>query len=189
MVGKFPSVCYLALSTVLLIGCHDPNKKYALQPAAEVQSGESEKAARQAAPFADALVRFLRGNARERGDTFILRLAFEPGGFAPRMETIADLEALLVIMRDFPDLQIAIEGHTDNAGDPKKNLNLSQRRADWVQHFLIERGISEERLQAQGYGDTDPIADNNSKTGQKENRRLAIRVLNFDRIPSQLPRR
>ncbi|BBM01457.1 OmpA family protein [Microbulbifer sp. GL-2] len=189
MAGKYTFVCYLFILVTFIAGCPDPNKKYALKPLTEVQTGESEKAARQAAPFADDLVRFLRGNTRKGGDTFILRLEFDPGGFAPRMDSIADLEALLVIMRDFPDLRIAIEGHTDNAGDSKKNLRLSQWRADWVQHFLVERGISTERMEAQGYGDTDPIADNSNKAGQKENRRLVIRVLNFDRVPSKLPRR
>ncbi|WP_444938006.1 OmpA family protein [Microbulbifer sp. JMSA002] len=190
MAGKPLFVCYLALLALLLAGCPtpDPNRKYALEPQSAVQSGDSEKEARQAAPFADDLVRFLRGNSRKDGDTFRLRLEFDPGGFAPRMDSIADLEALLVIMRDFPEMRITIEGHTDNDGDPKKNLHLSQWRADWVRNFLIERGVDGERMRAQGYGDTDPIADNESKAGQKENRRLVIRVLNFDRMPSRLPR-
>ncbi|GAB2903705.1 OmpA family protein [Microbulbifer echini] len=189
MADKPLVVCCLVLLVLLLAGCPDPdpNRKYALKPLAEVQSGEGEKVARQAAPFGDDLVRFLRGSTRKGGDTFRLRLEFAPGGFAPQMDSIADLEALLVIMRDFPEMRIAIEGHTDNDGDPKKNLHLSQWRADWVRNFLIERGIDSERMQAQGYGDTDPIADNESKKGQRENRRLVIRVLNFDRMPSRLP--
>ncbi|MCO1335494.1 OmpA family protein [Microbulbifer sp. OS29] len=191
MAGKLLSASCLTLLAITLAGCHQSEspKKYTLEPVDGIQTGDSEKTAREAAPFADELVRFLRGNSRASGDTFRLRLEFQPGGFAPRIETIADLEALLVIMRDFVDMRIAIEGHTDNAGDAEKNLSLSQRRADWVKYFLIERGVSADRMEAQGYGDTDPIGDNETKKGKRENRRLMIRVLNFDHIPSQLPRR
>ncbi len=167
--------------SVFLGGCDDPYKKYALDPLTEVQDSEGERAARRAAPFADELVRYLRGVPRENDNEFILQVEFEPGGFAPLMDTIGDIEALLVIMRDFPDLRIAIEGHTDNEGEPEKNLKLSQWRADWVRRFLLERGIAEERVQAKGFGDSDPIADNGSSAGQKTNRRLVIRILNFDR--------
>ncbi|WP_444928989.1 OmpA family protein [Microbulbifer sp. SSSA002] len=191
MAGKFLSARCLILLAAALPGCDQPSspKQYMLEPIETIQSGDSEKSAREAAPFADALVRFLRGNNRAIGDTFRLRLEFDPGGFAPRIETLADLEALLVIMRDFSEVRIAIEGHTDSAGDAQKNLRLSQRRADWVKHFLVERGVSAERMEAQGYGDTDPLADNGTDKGKRENRRLMIRVLNFDRIPSKLPRR
>ncbi|WNZ56242.1 OmpA family protein [Microbulbifer sp. SSSA008] len=191
MAGKFLSASCLFLLAFTLVGCDQSEspKKYTLEPVDGIQSGDSEKTARAAAPFADELVRFLRGNNRSIGDTFRLRLEFDPGGFAPRIETIADLEALLVIMRDFSEMRISIEGHTDSGGDAKKNLSLSQRRADWVKHFLIERGVSADRMEAQGYGDTDPIADNETEKGKRENRRLMIRVLNFDRVPSKLPRR
>ncbi|MFC6633455.1 OmpA family protein [Microbulbifer taiwanensis] len=172
----------LLLGTALILGgCYDPHKKYTLDPLTEVKASEGEEAARAAAPFADELVRYLRGKPRDGGDTFVLQLEFEPGGFAPRMDTIGDLEALLVIMRDFPGLRVAVEGHTDNEGEAEKNLKLSQWRADWVRSFLLERGIAGDRVQAAGFGDTDPIADNGTPAGQKKNRRLVIRILNFDR--------
>ncbi|SHF89793.1 Outer membrane protein OmpA [Microbulbifer donghaiensis] len=179
--------CFPLLATLAIGGCYDPHKKYTLDPLAEVQAGESEQVARRAAPFADDLVRYLRGAPREGGDVFALRLEFEPGGFAPLMDTIADLEALLVIMRDFPALRVAVEGHTDNEGDSEKNLKLSQWRADWVRRFLLERGIAADRVQAHGFGDTDPIADNSTAAGQQQNRRLVIRILNFDRQSAAVP--
>ncbi|WP_323846462.1 OmpA family protein [Microbulbifer magnicolonia] len=182
-----PSVyCLPLLAALATSGCFDPHKKYTLDPLSEVRGGESERVAREAAPFADELVRYLRGAPRDDGDTFVLQLEFEPGGFAPLMDTIGELEALLVIMRDFPRLCIAIEGHTDNEGEAEKNLKLSQWRADWVRSFLLERGIAADRVQAQGFGDSDPIADNSTPEGQKTNRRLVIRILNPERQSASL---
>ncbi|MFI2812229.1 MULTISPECIES: OmpA family protein [Microbulbifer] len=172
------------LVTVSLPACYDdPNKKYALEPLPNVKEGAAEQLARKANPFGDAMVRYLRGKPREDGNEFILGVRFEPGGFAPRMDSIGDVEALLVIMRDYPAMRIVIEGHTDNEGDPEKNRRLSQVRADWVRQFLLERGIDAERVAAEGFGDTVPIADNSTPAGQKKNRRLVIRVVNFDSQP------
>lgn len=184
-----PAALCLSLA---LGGCHDPHKKYVLD-VPEVQNGDGERAAREAAPFADELVRYLRGQPRNdtdsRGNTggsnespneFILRVEYAPGGFAPRIDSIGDLEALLVILRDFPSLNIAIEGHTDTEGEPEKNLKLSQWRADWVRSFLLERGIDPERVEAEGFGDSRPIATGDTPEAHEKNRRLVVRILNFD---------
>ncbi|SDK55068.1 OmpA family protein [Microbulbifer yueqingensis] len=175
---------FVLVATVCLAACYDdPNRKYALEPLPNVQAGAAEQLARESNPFGDEMVRYLRGKPREDGNEFTLGVRFEPGGFAPRMDTLADLEALLVIMRDYPSLRIAIEGHTDNEGEPDKNRRLSQARADWVRQFLVERGVAAERVTSEGFGDTRPIADNTSPAGQKKNRRLVIRILNFDSRP------
>ncbi len=173
----------MIIPSLFLTGCPDPTKKYTLDPRELVSNGLGEIAARQAAPFGDDMVRYLMGQARENGEIFLLRVDFEPGGFAPKMETLGDVEALLVIMRDFPALKIAVEGHTDNAGDPEKNRKLSQWRADWVKQFLLERGIGAERVEAAGLGDSDPVADNATQKGREQNRRLVVRVLDFDGKP------
>lgn len=176
------AITLTVIASLLLTGCPDPTKKYTLDPRDLVTDGDGEQAARNAAPFGDALVRFLMGQERE-SDTFILDVDFEPGGFAPKMNTLEDVEALLVIMRDFPQLKIAVEGHTDNAGDSAKNQKLSQWRANWVKQFLLERGVASERIEAQGYGDSDPIADNGSEMGRAQNRRLVVRILDYNGKP------
>lgn len=185
------STLLIFVTPLVLSGCYDPHKKYThtLEPLEKVVDSEGERAARTAAPFGDELVRYLRGKSREDHGEFILSVKFDEGGFAPRMDTLHDLEALLVIMRDFPSLRIAIEGHTDNGGDAEKNQKLSQWRAEWVERFLVERGISAERVEAQGFGDTQPVADNDTPEGKKQNRRLVIRVLNFSQrpVPVTLP--
>ncbi|QKX16324.1 OmpA family protein [Microbulbifer sp. YPW1] len=173
----------ILIPSLLLSGCPDPTKKYTLDPRDLVSNGLGEQSARTAAPFGDDMVRYLMGQTREAGDTFVLDVDFEPGGFAPRMDTLGDVEALLVIMRDFPKLKIVVEGHTDNAGDPKKNRKLSQWRANWVRQFLLERGIDEERVEAAGLGDSDPVADNDTQRGREQNRRLVVRVIDFEGKP------
>lgn len=73
--------------------------------------------------------------------------------------------------------RLRVEGHTDSVGDPAYNRSLSQRRADAVRAELIRRGLPEERLVAEGFGDTRPKAGNASPVGQARNRRIEMRVI------------
>jgi OOP family OmpA-OmpF porin len=75
-------------------------------------------------------------------------------------------------------LRVELGGHTDSVGDDKLNLSLSQRRADSVKKYLAGKGIAASRLEAKGYGETQPIADNKTKAGRQENRRVEFKILN-----------
>ncbi|MGJ8670988.1 MAG: OmpA family protein [Oceanococcus sp.] len=75
-------------------------------------------------------------------------------------------------------VRIEIAGHTDNLGDDDYNQALSARRAYAVKNFLVDNGISAERLVATGYGASQPVADNNSELGRSKNRRVVFRVIN-----------
>jgi outer membrane protein OmpA-like peptidoglycan-associated protein len=70
------------------------------------------------------------------------------------------------------DVQVEIRGYTDNVGNRKSNLRLSQRRADSVKAWLVAKGISADRIGAKGYGPDSPIADNKTKDGRQKNRRI-----------------
>jgi len=72
---------------------------------------------------------------------------------------------------------ILIEGHTDNTGKKASNLSLSEKRANAVMLELIAHGVSPDRIQKQGFGDTVPVADNSTKEGQSKNRRVSIRKI------------
>jgi OOP family OmpA-OmpF porin len=74
-------------------------------------------------------------------------------------------------------VQVELQGHTDSRGADAYNLELSQRRADSVRDYLISQGLDARRLQARGYGETQPIADNATKAGQAENRRVVMKVI------------
>jgi OOP family OmpA-OmpF porin len=73
--------------------------------------------------------------------------------------------------------RLEVASHTDAEGDAGINLKLSQRRADAVRKYLVQRGVHPRALDATGYGETQPIADNGTKSGRKTNQRVEIRVL------------
>ena len=82
------------------------------------------------------------------------------------------------IIKKYPTLKkIAIEGHTDGDGSAKYNKKLSQKRADSVKKFLVAAGVEGERLEATGYGEDKPIADNDSDEGKEKNRRVEFNIL------------
>lgn len=71
-----------------------------------------------------------------------------------------------------PDMNLLIEGHTDNTGKPAYNMELSLERANAVKKVLLSQGIVETRIQVKGYGDTRPVADNQTRAGKAKNRRV-----------------
>ncbi|MBB6094592.1 OOP family OmpA-OmpF porin [Povalibacter uvarum] len=84
-------------------------------------------------------------------------------------EVAADLKA-------HPRLKVELQGHTDSVGAAAYNLNLSQRRAETVREYLIAQGVSPANLIAKGYGETEPIATNDSPGGRAGNRRVVMSV-------------
>jgi OOP family OmpA-OmpF porin len=88
------------------------------------------------------------------------------------------LDRAVKVLQDYPDVNLEISGHTDNRGKAEYNLNLSQRRADSVKTYFVQRGIASARLQAIGFGLTRPIADNKTSSGRATNRRTEFRLIN-----------
>ena len=89
-------------------------------------------------------------------------------------ETVDEVAALL---KSIPGLKVEISGHTDTTGDDAFNLDLSQRRAISVRDRLVEQGLSEARFETDGFGETRPIADNETPEGRQRNRRTEFRVI------------
>ena len=75
-----------------------------------------------------------------------------------------------------PQLEIEIAGHTDNVGTAESNMTLSLNRAKSVRNYLISKGIDANRVSIQGYGDTQPIASNDSAEGRQKNRRTVVNI-------------
>ncbi|MCZ6656731.1 MAG: OmpA family protein [Gammaproteobacteria bacterium] len=75
------------------------------------------------------------------------------------------------------DTRLEIAAHTDAMGDARVNLKLSQRRAAAVVKYLVQRGVDPQRLDAKGYGESQPVADNESEAGRSKNRRVEFRVI------------
>ena len=79
-------------------------------------------------------------------------------------------------MKAYPNVHIRIGGYTDNQGDAASNLKLSQDRADNVMHEIIVLGVDPSRMDAKGYGEDHPVADNSTDAGRAQNRRISMRV-------------
>lgn len=97
---------------------------------------------------------------------------FAQSKFYLRESSFSELNRLVRIMNDYPNLEILVEGHTDNQGNPKLNLDLSVDRVSEVKKYLERKGIEPNRVGTKGWGDTKPIASN----AQEETRRLNRRV-------------
>ncbi len=82
------------------------------------------------------------------------------------------LEQMVQILNEYPDYSLSIAGHTDSKGDDNYNLRLSYERAAAARKYMLEKGIPAERIEARGYGETKPIADNKTAAGQALNRRV-----------------
>ncbi len=92
-------------------------------------------------------------------------------------ESLGELNQLLTTLKDNPKMKVEIVGHTDSKGSDDYNMSLSERRARAVVNYLIEKGISEKRLTSKGYGETKPIAINDTDEGQQQNRRVEFVVI------------
>jgi OOP family OmpA-OmpF porin len=79
-------------------------------------------------------------------------------------------------MTQDPDLRLIIRGYTDNVGDPNTNLKLSVARANAVKEYLLARGVGVDRVFAFGYGETNPVASNDTEEGRRQNRRVELEL-------------
>jgi outer membrane protein OmpA-like peptidoglycan-associated protein len=87
------------------------------------------------------------------------------------------LNEFIEFLDENPKVKIAIHGHTDNVGDQASNLELSTNRAKAVMNYLILEGISSARLEFKGFGESKPIASNQTEEGRAKNRRTEFVIL------------
>ncbi|MEO8463925.1 MAG: OmpA family protein [Gammaproteobacteria bacterium] len=113
-----------------------------------------------------------QSSVRLDGVTFEFNSAQLTASASETLRRVADA------LRGEPNLRAEIAGHTDSVGSDEYNLKLSQDRANSVQQFLVAQGIDRGRLQARGYGEGRPVADNGSADGRDRNRRVEFVVLN-----------
>jgi OOP family OmpA-OmpF porin len=102
-----------------------------------------------------------------------LQLNFDSNSAAIKPEFTDDIDRVASFMRKYPRASVVIEGHTDNTGSSDYNQKLSARRAQAVADSLVrDHGIAADRVRSVGYGDSQPIADNNTSAGRSQNRRV-----------------
>lgn len=106
------------------------------------------------------------------------QVQFDTGKATIKSVSNALLDEVAGVLNDHPDIsKLEIQGHTDNRGGQALNQRLSQQRAESVRKALIDRGISEDRLAAKGFGPDKPIADNKTADGRQKNRRVQFMIL------------
>jgi len=114
----------------------------------------------------------------EVGITVVLEnIYFETGKAVLRPESDDALNQVLRFLESNPSVRLEISGHTDNTGSLRINQKLSRDRAAAVVLYLVQKGISHERLESRGYADTQPVATNNTSQGRQQNRRVEFKVL------------
>jgi len=91
-----------------------------------------------------------------------------------RQEDIPKLDRDVATLKEWGDVKVEVAGHTCNIGTDEYNMGLSQRRADAVRNYLISQGIPADRLTAKGYGESQPTADNSTREGRVQNRRVEL---------------
>ncbi|UJR82087.1 OmpA family protein [Sandaracinus amylolyticus] len=112
---------------------------------------------------------------------------FETNRAVIRSVSFPLLDTVAQVLRDFPDITVEVQGHTDSRGRDAHNLRLSQQRADSVREYLIRAGIAPERLTARGYGETQPIETNATPDGRAANRRVEFRRTDAGARPRSAP--
>ena len=138
----------------------------------------ASEAARQAGDM-QRQIDALQAEATERGIVLTLGdVLFTSGRADLKAGAASNLDRLVTFLGQNPDRTVEIEGHTDSVGSDEYNQDLSQRRADSVRSFLLQRGINSTRVAASGKGEQRPVADNESEGGRQQNRRVEVIIAN-----------
>lgn len=118
--------------------------------------------------------------------TFDSGLLFDFDSAELRSEARENLRKLAEIMNEDDNTELLIVGHTDSVGDESYNQGLSERRAESAARYIATQGIGYARVDTEGRGETEPIADNNTEAGQQENRRVEVAIFASDEYISEL---
>jgi outer membrane protein OmpA-like peptidoglycan-associated protein len=114
----------------------------------------------------------------KKGTVMVLRnVFFDVDKATLRKESEAELERVYEILSSNPSIKMLISGHTDSDGNDDYNLKLSENRAHAVKDYLINKGIASERLTYKGYGETKPVAPNDTPENKQLNRRTEIEIV------------
>ncbi len=116
----------------------------------------------------------------EKGAKVVLNnIFFETGKALLSPASRLELDKAVDLMKKNPSMVIEVGGHTDNVGDDNSNMRLSHERAKSVRDYMVNAGIASARIQSKGYGESNPVATNDTDEGRKTNRRTEFIILEF----------
>jgi len=108
--------------------------------------------------------------------TFKGDVTFDTNSTVVRPGLQSELDRVAGVMNQYPNTLVRVEGHTDSKGSDEYNMDLSNRRAFAVKNLVAQRGIADSRLDVVGYGETMPVATNDTAAGRQKNRRVEIKI-------------
>ena len=103
-------------------------------------------------------------------------IIFDLNSAALKTQSMQTVDQIATVMKNNPESDILVKGHTDSSGAEKYNQDLSERRANAVRNYLIAKGVAPARITALGFGMTMPIAPNDTPGGREKNRRVEIEI-------------
>ena len=176
MVKRLPIVLALAGALLVTVGCATKFFVREEMQKSEIKLGQQLSQALAKAEQTDSRLARLwaNRNKRELVKTVVLNFGFANWVLDDRGETT--LLGVIKELKENPNLSVDLEGYTDVTGPVPYNVELSQRRVEAVRRFLVEKGVELPRIHAVGLGQVNPVADNKTKEGRRQNRRVALKV-------------
>jgi outer membrane protein OmpA-like peptidoglycan-associated protein len=104
-------------------------------------------------------------------------VTFAPGAVTVKPKLTDEIRKIARVLARYPRSRVSVEGHSDSQGDETYNLKLSRKRAEAVKDLLVKFGVAEHRIKVEAFGESQPIATNNTEEGRRRNRRVEIKVL------------
>lgn len=176
--GKVAIQSYADEVTGSYLVCLPINQDYALNVSHEGYMFHSENFTLTGGTVTQPFEKNVGMNKIKVGESVVLKnVFFETAKFDLKDKSRVELDKLTTFLEKNPNMKIELSGHTDNVGDKKMNQVLSENRAKAVLDYLVKKGIKVERLTIKGYGDTLPIATNETEEGRAENRRTEFKVV------------
>lgn len=112
------------------------------------------------------------------GKVLVLKeLIFQQGRAKIAEASFAELDKVVMMLNQNPNMIVQLEGHTDTRGDPKANLKLSQARVDAVRDYLLDKKIHKSKVKTKAFGGTQPISNEDTEEAHRMNRRVELRIL------------
>jgi len=108
--------------------------------------------------------------------TFKGDVTFDTNSTVVRPGLYSELNRVAGVLSQYPQTLVRVEGHTDSVGTNEYNQDLSVRRAMAVKNLLVQRGVADSRIDSVGYGETMPVATNDTEAGRQRNRRVEIKI-------------